>query len=142
MYKEEKEDAEKNLKENKLRVDIFADGGITQVCDVPKSLVMGAKMVMIGGMFTGFKESPGRIVTGSDGKIYQEFYGSASEFSKANDGNKKTKNIEGTIKLVPYKNKSVFNFLSELKQALQSSISYGGGTNLSCLKNVKFILKK
>jgi GMP reductase len=130
------------IKENKLKVDIIADGGITQVCDVAKSLVMGAKIIMIGGMLTGFKESPARIVSSLDGKIYQEFYGSASEHSKASDGNKKTKNIEGTIKLVPFKNKSIFDFMSEIKQALQSSISYGGGKDLSCLQNVKFIIKK
>jgi GMP reductase len=130
------------VKKNKLKIDIIADGGITQICDIAKSLVMGAKMVMIGGMLTGFKESPGRIVTGSDGKVYQEFFGSASEYSKANDGNKKTKNIEGTIKLVPFKNKSIFDFLNEIKQALQSSISYGGGKDLSSLLNVKFIIKK
>jgi GMP reductase len=129
-------------KELKLDIDIIADGGISQVCDVAKSLVMGAKMVMIGGMMTGFKESPGRVVTGLDGKVYQEFYGSASEHSKGNDGNKKTKNIEGTIKLVPFKNKSIFDFLNEIKQALQSSISYGGGKDLSCLTDVKFIIKK
>ena len=126
----------------KYGVDVIADGGISQICDVAKSLVMGAKMVMIGGMLTGFKESPGRIVSGSDGKTYQEFYGSASEHSKGSDGNKKTKNIEGTIKLIPYKNKSIFDFYTEMKQALQSSISYGGGRDLACFSDVHFIIKK
>ena len=103
---------------------------------------MGAKIIMIGGMFTGFKESPGKIITGQDGRLYQEFFGSASEYSKSNNGNKKTKNIEGTIKLIPYKNKSIFEFLEEIKQALQSSISYGGGKDISHLTNIQFIIKK
>ena len=106
----------------KYNIPIIADGGVLQVCDIAKSLVMGAKMVMIGGMCTGFQESPGTIITGSDDKLYQQFYGSASEHSKINTGEKKTKNIEGTIKLVPYKNKSIFRFFEELKEALQSSI--------------------
>jgi GMP reductase len=75
-------------------------------------------------------------------KVYQEFFGSASEHSKTNTGNKKTKNIEGTIKLVPYKNKSIFKFLDELKQALQSAISYGGGKDLSVFKDVEYMIKK
>ena len=40
-----------------------------------------------------FEESPGNIVTGTDGKTYQEFYGSASEHSKDHKGDKKTKNM-------------------------------------------------
>ena len=125
----------------KYNIPIIADGGISQVCDIAKSLVMGSKLVMIGGMFTGFEESPGKLVTGQDGKVYQEFYGSASEHSKTNTGDKKTKNIEGTIKLVTYKNKSIFKFMDELKQALQSSISYGGGKDLSCFEQVEYIMK-
>jgi GMP reductase len=123
------------------KVPIIADGGIVHVCDIAKSLVLGATMVMIGGMMTGFEESPGKIITGTDGKLYQEFYGSASEHSRDNTGNKKNKNIEGTIKLIPYKNKSIFKFLNEIKEALQSSISYGGGNKLNVLKSVNFIVK-
>lgn len=123
-------------------VPIIADGGIRHICDITKSLVMGARMVMIGSMLTGFEESPGNVVTGIDGKMYQEFYGSASEHSKDQKGDKKTKNIEGTMKLIPYKNKSIFFYLNEIEEALQSSISYGGGRDLSCFKNVKFIVKK
>ena len=126
----------------KYNIPIIADGGISNVCDIAKSLVMGAKLVMIGGMLSGFEESPGKIITGQDGKLYQEFYGSASEYSKTHTGDKKIKNIEGTIKLVLYKNKSIFRFFEELKEALQSSISYGGGKDLSCFETVSFIIKK
>jgi len=125
----------------KYNIPVIADGGISQICDIAKSLVMGAKLIMIGGMFTGFEESPGKLITGQDGKLYQEFYGSASEHSKTNTGDKKTKNIEGTIKLVLYKSKSIFKFLDELKQALQSSISYGGGKDLTCFEQVEYIVK-
>ena len=74
-------------------------------------------------------------------KLYQQFYGSASEYSKINTGEKKTKNIEGTIKLIPYKNKSILKYYDELKQALQSSVSYGGGKDLSIFSKVKYIVK-
>jgi GMP reductase len=123
------------------RLPIIADGAIKDFCDISKALTMGAKMVMIGGMLTGFQESPGRIVMGTDGKMYQEFYGSASEHSYGVDGNKKNKHIEGTIKLVSYKNESIFSYLEKMRQALQSSISYGGGKDLSVFNEVKFVIK-
>lgn len=120
---------------------IIADGGITQMCDVTKSLAMGARMAMLGGMLTGFKESPGKLVMNTDNKLYQEFYGSASEHSKKFIDDKKNKNIEGTTKLIPFKNKSIFDFYRECKEALQSSISYGGGNTLECLRSVEYIIK-
>ena len=126
---------------NLTNTPIIADGGISQVCDIAKSLVMGAQLIMIGGMLTGFEESPGNLVVGQDNKLYQEFYGSASEHSKTHTGDKKTKNIEGTIRLVPYKNKSIFKYYDELTQALQSSVSYGGGKDLSIFSKVKYIVK-
>ena len=132
----------KECVERNQGVPIIADGGIRHICDITKSLVMGARMVMIGSMLTGFQESPGNVVTGTDGKMYQEFYGSASEHSKDHKGDKKTKNIEGTMKLIPYKNKSILTYLNEIEEALQSSISYGGGKDLSCFENVDFIVKK
>ena len=114
----------------------IADGGITHLCGIAKSLVVGADLVMIGGMMTGFLESPGRVVE-NGGKLFQEFYGSASEHSSSS----KNKNIEGTIKLIPYKNKSIFKYLQEIEHALQSSISYGGGKILSDLQKVKYVVK-
>lgn len=126
---------------NELGVIAIADGSISHICDIAKSLTMGAKLVMIGGMMSGFKESPGRVITGSDGKLYQEYFGSASEHSRGKDGLQKNKHIEGIIKLLPYKGKSIFDFLEEIKQALQSSISYAGGINLECFKEVEYIIK-
>ena len=91
---------------------------------------------MIGGMLAGFSDSPGKTVD-NNGKLFKEFYGSASEYSSVN----KNKHIEGTIKLIPFKNKSIFQYLEEIKHALQSSISYGGGKNIHDLKNVKYLIK-
>jgi GMP reductase len=59
---------------------IIADGGIQHPGDIAKSLVLGADMVMIGGMFSGLQDSPGSVVSGQDGKLYKEFWGSASAF--------------------------------------------------------------
>jgi GMP reductase len=129
------------IKDNKLNNYIIADGGITEICDIAKSIVLGASMVMIGGMLTGFNESPGKVIVGTDGKLYQQYYGSASEFSIGTDGKPKNKNIEGTSKLIPYKNQSIFDYLQYIRQCLQSAISYGGGSDLDSLTQVKYIKK-
>lgn len=125
-----------------LNIPIIADGGITQISDISKAITLGASMVMIGSLLTGFIESPGKIVSDQNNNLFQEYYGSASSHSSDENGKLKTKNIEGTMKLIPFKNKSIFDFLIQIKEALQSSISYAGGDNLSSLKNVEFYIKK
>jgi len=117
---------------------IIADGGIVSYGDISKALVMGATMVMIGGMFSGLTDSPGPSVT-LDGKIYKEFWGSASESSTTQQGTPKIKHIEGTKKLMPQKHHSMLEEMNLITQSLQSAISYGGGNDLSCFKSVKYI---
>jgi GMP reductase len=74
--------------------------------------------------------------------MYKEYYGSASQYSIGTDGKTKNKHIEGTCKLIPYKNQSLFDYLEHIIQSLQSSISYGGGIDLKSLRDVKYILKQ
>jgi GMP reductase len=113
-------------------IDIIADGGIRVPADIAKALVLGAKMVMIGGMLSGFKDSPGNLID-FNGLKKKEFWGSASSFQS----NKKNR-IEGIKHLIDYKDKSILDEINYLQECLQSSISYGGGKDLSCLKNVKW----
>ena len=115
---------------------IVADGGIKEPGDIVKSLALGAGLVMIGGMFSGLKDSPGNTVTGLDGHLYKEFWGSASAFQSG-----KKNRIEGTKKLVLMKQSGFLEELSYLEECIQSAISYGGGTTLDCLKTVEIILK-
>ncbi|EEL48036.1 GMP reductase [Bacillus cereus Rock3-44] len=68
---------------------IIADGGIRTHGDVAKSIRFGATMVMIGSLFAGHEESPGETIE-KDGKLYKEYFGSASEFQKG-----EKKNVEG-----------------------------------------------
>jgi len=125
--------ADAKLKQDTL---IVADGGIKEPGDIVKSLVLGAGLVMIGGMFSGLKDSPGNTVTGTDGRLYKEFWGSASAFQSG-----KKNRIEGTKKLVLMKQTGFLEELEYLNECLQSAISYGGGTNLDCFKYVKIIIK-
>ncbi|MGX9136519.1 GMP reductase [Rummeliibacillus sp. JY-2-4R] len=114
---------------------IIADGGIRTHGDIAKSVRFGATMVMIGSLFAGHEESPGQTVE-KDGKLYKEYFGSASEFQKG-----EKKNVEGKKMFVEYKG-SLKDTLIEMEQDLQSSISYAGGTKLESIRNVDYVVVK
>lgn len=115
-----------------LSIPIIADGGIEEHGDVAKAIALGAHMVMAGSLFSGYNQSAGDIVN-INNHLYKEYYGSASEHNKG-----EYKNVEGTKKLVEYKG-DMSRLLIELKEDLQSSISYAGGSDLSALKHCKII---
>jgi GMP reductase len=114
---------------------IIADGGIRTHGDIAKSIRFGASMVMIGSLFAGHEESPGETIE-KDGKLYKEYFGSASEFQKG-----ERKNVEGKKMYVGYKG-SLKDTLTEMEQDLQSSISYSGGNKLEALRNVDYVIVK
>ena len=112
---------------------IVADGGIRHHGDIAKSVRFGAAMVMVGSLFAGHEESPGLTVE-VDGKLYKEYYGSASDFNKG-----EYKHVEGKRILEPIKGQLV-DTLREMREDLQSSISYAGGTQLTDLKKVNYVV--
>jgi len=112
---------------------IIADGGIKEPGDIAKSLVLGADMVMIGGMFSALTDSPGSTVRDAEGKLYKEFWGSASAFQSG-----KVSRIEGTKNLLPLKNRSILEEMTYLQECLQSAISYGGVDSITMLKHVEY----
>lgn len=112
---------------------IIADGGIREHGDIAKAIACGADMVMIGSIFAGYSQSAGQVIEINHVK-YKEYYGNASEFTK---GSKK--NIEGQKILELFKG-DMIPLLQELKEDLQSSISYSGGTNLSSLRDAEIFL--
>lgn len=114
---------------------LIADGGIRTHGDIAKSIRFGASMVMIGSLFAGHEESPGQTVE-KDGKLYKEYFGSASEFQKG-----ERRNVEGKKMWVAYKG-PLQDTLTEMEEDLQSSISYAGGKTLSALRNVDYVIVK
>jgi len=101
--------------------------------DIAKSIRFGASMVMIGSLFAAHEESPGETVE-LDGKRYKEYFGSASEFQKGEH-----KNVEG--KKIFVEHKGLLNdTLIEMRQDLQSSISYAGGKDLKSLRTVDYVI--
>ncbi|WP_079529236.1 GMP reductase [Halobacillus hunanensis] len=114
---------------------IIADGGIRTHGDVAKSIRFGASMVMIGSLFAGHEESPGETIE-KDGKLYKEYFGSASEYQKG-----EKKNVEGKKMYVEHKG-SLKDTLVEMEQDLQSAISYAGGSKLEAIRNVDYVVVK
>ena len=112
---------------------IIADGGIREHGDIAKSIRFGASMVMIGSMLAGHEESPGQTVE-VDGKLYKEYYGSASDFNKG-----EYKHVEGKRILEPIKGQ-LQNTMREMQEDLQSSISYAGGTQLLDIRKVNYVI--
>jgi GMP reductase len=112
---------------------IVADGGIRHHGDIAKSVRFGAAMVMIGSLFAGHEEGPGATVE-VDGKLYKEYYGSASDFNKG-----EYKHVEGKRILEPIKGKFA-DTLREMREDLQSSISYAGGRALADLRKVNYVI--
>ena len=111
---------------------IIADGGIRHHGDIAKSVRFGAAMVMIGSLFAGHEESPGQTVE-VDGKLYKEYYGSASDFNKG-----EYKHVEGKRILEPIKGR-LADTLREMREDLQSSICYAGGTQLTDMRKVNYV---
>lgn len=111
---------------------IIADGGIREHGDIAKSIRFGATMVMIGSLLAGHEESPGKTVE-VDGKLYKEYYGSASDFNKG-----EYKHVEGKRILEPIKGQ-LANTLVEMEQDIQSSISYAGGKKLMDIRKVNYV---
>ena len=112
---------------------IVADGGIRHHGDIAKSIRFGATMIMIGSLFAGHEESPGRTVE-VDGVQYKEYYGSASDFNKG-----EYKHVEGKRILEPIKGK-LADTLIEMEQDVQSSISYAGGRKLMDVRKVNYVI--
>ena len=112
-------------------IPVIADGGIRHYGDIAKALAAGATTTMAGSLFASCSDSPAPTVNGH--KVY---FGSASFSAK-----KENKHIEGTL-LELEQGVTLEQRLEEIKQALQSSISYAGGHDLSCLKYNSYVTLK
>lgn len=113
-------------------VPIIADGGIKCNGDIAKALAAGAKMVMAGGMFAACTDSPAATVK-INGVNHKVYFGSASAENKGHNNN-----IEGKLTEIANNGFSYTGKLDEITQDLQSSISYSGGSDISCFSNVDY----
>ena len=134
-------DVKKGIKDN--RTKIISDGGIKYSGDIAKALSAGADAVMIGSLFAGSMETPGKLIK-KNGKLYKSFRGmgsvgamnkgSADRYfqKKQNDTSKYVpEGVEGFVK---YKGK-VESIIYKLVGGLKSSMGYLGAKKILNLKN-------
>lgn len=120
------------------RIPVCADGGIRISGDIVKAIGAGADTVMIGSLFSGTAETPGKIIE-KDGKKYKEYRGMASYLATVKkmelDGKKKEEvvHVEGEMTLVEYKG-SVIPIVNKLIGGLASGMTYVGA---DCLERIK-----
>lgn len=113
----------------KYNIPIIADGGVEEFGDIAKALTAGAQMAMAGGIFAECIDSPAEII---DGK--KQYRGSTSYEMKGCNRHIEGKKLEITH-TVKYTER-----LEEIKQSLQSSISYSGGSDLNAFNLVDYII--
>ena len=130
------------------KVKIISDGGIKFSGDIAKALAAGADAIMMGSIFAGTDESPGKKFK-VNGKIYKRYRGmgsigamssgSANRYFQKKFKDKSKFVPEGVEGRVEYKG-SVSKIIYQLKGGLRSSMGYIGAKNLRQLtKNGKFI---
>jgi IMP dehydrogenase len=114
-------------------VPVIADGGIRYSGDIAKAMAAGADSVMIGSLFAGTDESPGRIIV-MKGRRYKQYRGMGSigvmsggessdrYFQKRTGDFGKTKFVpEGVEGVTPYAGpiaEVVYMLVGGLKQAM------------------------
>ncbi|MCL1815722.1 MAG: IMP dehydrogenase [Treponema sp.] len=130
----------------KNNISVIADGGIEFSGDITKAIGAGANSVMIGSLFAGLKEAPGREIL-YDGRIYKEYRGMGS-IGAINDGagdryqiDKDEKPVpEGIEGRVPYKGE-LKNYLFQLISGLRKGMGYCGCKNIDELKKYRKFVK-
>jgi len=123
----------KKALENK-DIGIIADGGIRFSGDIAKAIAAGADSVMLGGLFAGTEEAPGKVelFQGRSFKTYRGM-GSIGAMSERQDANRYMQEDTDTEKLVPegiegrvpYKG-LVINVINQLIGGLRQSMGYIG----------------
>ena len=113
---------------------IIADGGIKCNGDIAKALVAGGNWVMAGGMFARCTDSPAMAIQTEYG-LQKIYYGSASAENKGH-----TRHIEGVKRTLDSSGMTYEQKFKEIKEDLQSSISYAGGSRVDDLtpENVQY----
>ncbi|MCK9591523.1 MAG: IMP dehydrogenase [Methanoregula sp.] len=130
-------------------IPIIADGGVRYSGDVAKAIAAGADTVMLGSMFAGTDEAPGKVIT-IKGRRYKQYRGMGSlgvmstgqssdrYFQKKDIGS--TKFVpEGVEGVTPYVGR-VAEVIYQLVGGLKSAMGYTGSRTIPDMqKNAKFV---
>ncbi len=129
-------------------VPIIADGGIRFSGDITKALAAGASAVMIGGLFAGLAESPGRTILyqGRTFKVYRGMgsigammQGSSERYRQSGQENLLKLVPEGVEGRVPFKG-NLADYVYQLVGGLRAGMGYCGTKSIDELrKDARFI---
>jgi len=128
------------LKKNNVK--IIADGGIRFSGDIAKAISAGADSVMLGSLFAGTEEAPGKVelFQGRSFKTYRGM-GSIGAMTERNDANRYLQEDiqsdklvpEGIEGRVPYKG-LVINVINQLEGGLRQSMGYVGCKDIRAMQ--------
>jgi IMP dehydrogenase len=127
---------------SKVGIPVIADGGIRYSGDIVKALAAGADSVMIGSLFAGVEESPGRIEL-FEGRAFKTYRGMGSiEAMRVGSGDRymqegveETKLVaEGIEGRVAYKGK-LSETTFQMVGGLRAGMGYCGVATIEALKD-------
>ena len=126
-------------------IPIIADGGIRFSGDIAKAIAAGANSVMIGGLFAGLSESPGRLILyqGRTFKTYRGMgsmgamvKGSSERYRQSENGKLVPEGVEGRV---PFKG-DLADFVYQLVGGLRAGMGYCGTSTIDSLRtDARFI---
>ena len=127
-------------------VPVISDGGVRTSGDATKALAAGSSSVMIGSLFGGTDESPGKTII-KNGKKFKMYRGMASFYASLGrryrergpqvvDSSDDLNDYvpEGVEAMVPYKG-SVVEIIRQLVGGLRSGLSYCGAKTIREMHN-------
>jgi len=127
---------------DKHNVPVIADGGIRHSGDITKALAAGASSVMLGSLFAGLEEAPGKLVI-YKGRRFKEYRGMGSlgamvtgtaERYGQSSKNAPSKLVpEGVEGRVPYRG-TLAEYLYQLVGGLRAGMGYCGAPNIEKLR--------
>jgi IMP dehydrogenase len=122
------------VRNHKAKISVVADGGLRNPGDIAVALSVGANAAMMGNVFAGCSESPGRLVA-MEGRYYKEYYGMGSararkkRFAQDRYSQPSKAISEGVEGWVPYRG-PVADIIHEYVGGLKAAMGYIGASDI------------
>ncbi|MFP4362871.1 MAG: IMP dehydrogenase [Spirochaetia bacterium] len=127
-------------------IPVIADGGIKFSGDIVKAIAAGANAIMVGNLFAGIKEAPGREII-YDGRMFKQYrgmgsigaiqQGSGDRYQMKKGEDPVPEGIEGRV---PYKGE-LAPFLHQLMTGLRKGMAYCGCGTITKMQTYQNFIK-